>query len=54
LPGELLITIEVRELGVAAREEGRGVTVVALGGVELLASGELLTGVVGVCEEARW
>lgn len=49
------MTTEVRELGVAAREGGRGGRgdAVALGGVELLASGELLTGVVGVCEEVR-
>jgi len=46
------VTIEFRELGVAAREGGRGgrgVAVVLAG----VASGELLTGVVGVCEEAR-
>ena len=51
--GESLVIIEFREVGVAAREGGRGVAV-ALGGVECLASGELLTGVVGVCEAARW
>lgn len=46
LPGESLIIIEFRELGVAAREGGRGRGVaVALGGGELLASGELFTGV---------
>ena len=54
LPGEPLVIIEFRELGVAAREGGRGRGVaVAFGGDELLASGELLTGVVGVCEEPR-
>lgn len=49
------MTIEFRELGVAAREGGRGGRGVAvvLAGVGPLASGELLTGVVGVCEEAR-
>lgn len=52
MPGESLIIIEFRELGVVVREGGRGVAV-ALAGVELLASGELLTGVVGVCEAAR-